>query len=90
MKNNSIRILGVKVNKVNMDGAYNSFLAFMEKDRVSMIFTPNTEIVMKAQEDQELKDILVDADLVIPDGIGLVYASKLHGLGLPKELLVSD
>ena len=90
MNNNSVRILGVKINKVNIDEAYNLFLNFMERDKLSMIFTPNTEIVMKAQEDQELKDILFDADLVIPDGIGLLYASKLHGLGLEERVTGID
>jgi N-acetylglucosaminyldiphosphoundecaprenol N-acetyl-beta-D-mannosaminyltransferase len=51
-----------------------------------MIFTPNPEIVMMAQKDLEYKDILAEGDLVIPDGIGIIIASKIKKLGLEKRL----
>jgi len=54
----------------------------MEKNKLNVIYTPNTEIVMMAQDDSELYKIINDGDLVIPDGIGLIYASKI----LKKQL----
>ncbi|HZK56977.1 MAG TPA: glycosyltransferase, partial [Clostridia bacterium] len=67
------KIMGISVDRVNMEEAYNRFKTFMEKDRLHTIYTPNTEIIMMAQQDNELKEILNTGDLVIPDGIGLVY-----------------
>lgn len=90
MDEKSVKILGVKISKTNMDGAYNSFLSFMENDMVNTIYTPNTEIVMAAQHNKELKEVLLEGDLVIPDGIGLIYASKLHGLGLTDRVTGVD
>ncbi|SCZ80781.1 WecB/TagA/CpsF family glycosyltransferase [Acidaminobacter hydrogenoformans] len=86
MSNEAIKILGVRVDKVNPAEAYNRFLQLMDIEALSMIFTPNTEIVMMAQQDKALKAILREADLVVPDGIGLVYASKLHKLGLEDRV----
>ena len=40
------------------------------------ICTPNPEIVMEARKDAELMSILREADLVVPDGIGVVWASN--------------
>lgn len=90
MEVKSIKILGVKIHQVTNESAYNRFLSLMEEPKMSMIVTPNTEIVMMAQQDNELKDILQDADLVIPDGIGLVYASKIHQLGLTERVTGID
>lgn len=41
---------------------------------------------MMAQDDSELKEALLDASLVIPDGIGVIYASRIHNLGLEERL----
>lgn len=90
MANGAIKILGVRVDKVNTAEAYNRFLQLMDGETLSMIFTPNTEIVMMAQQDHELRSILREADLVVPDGIGLVYASKLHHLGLDERVTGID
>lgn len=86
--NNTVKIFGVKFDKLSSEGAYNKFLTFMssDKDRTHMIFTPNAEIVMKAQEDSEFMNILVEGDLVIPDGIGVIIASKVHHLGLDERV----
>ncbi len=90
MEIKSIKILGVKIHQVTNESAYNKFLSLMEEPRLSMIVTPNTEIVMMAQQDAALKEILQEAELVIPDGIGLVYASKIHQLGLTERVTGID
>lgn len=90
MEVKSIKILGVKIHQVTNETAYDRFLTLMEEPQMSMICTPNTEIVMMAQTDNEVKEILEDADLVIPDGIGLIYASKIHQLGLTERVTGID
>ena len=61
-------ILGVPVDMVNMDGAKVIFDDIMNTEGVGVIVTPNSEIVVNAGKDDELKEIIVNADLVIPDG----------------------
>ena len=55
-----------------------------------MIVTPNSEIVQNASKDPELKSLIASADLIIPDGIGLVYASKLMGCPLSERVTGID
>lgn len=86
MSQTFIKILGVRIDKVDREEAYKRFLSLIKRDRVSVIFTPNTEIVMMAQHDEVLKEALYDADLVVPDGVGLVYASRIHNLGLTERV----
>ncbi|MGB8460269.1 MAG: WecB/TagA/CpsF family glycosyltransferase, partial [Priestia megaterium] len=48
-----------------------------DKGRKSFIVAINPEKIMKAQEDRELKSLLNQATYQIPDGIGVILASKL-------------
>ncbi len=82
----SVKILDVRVDKVNNDEAYNVFLNLFNSGNCSTIFTPNPEIIMKAIEDKELKKAISDADLVIPDGIGIIYASRIQNLGIDERV----
>lgn len=86
MEDNTVKLFGVKFHKVDEEGAFKRFLYLLNKKKYSMIFTPNPEIVMMAQKDLEYKNILADGDLVIPDGIGIIMASKIKKLGLEKRL----
>ncbi len=70
-------ILGVKFNNVTHSEAVGILRGFLEEDKCHAVFTPNPEIVMAARADKEFMEILNGADLVVPDGIGVVIASKL-------------
>jgi N-acetylglucosaminyldiphosphoundecaprenol N-acetyl-beta-D-mannosaminyltransferase len=62
----------------------------MNGKKVHQIATINPEFVMKAQEDPLFKTILQQADLCIPDGIGLVLAGYLKRKRLPERVAGSD
>ncbi len=70
-------ILGVQVDKVTLEEAQDVVKGYLDGTQCKMIVTPNPEIIMDAVKDMALMDIINGADLVIPDGIGLVYASKI-------------
>lgn len=83
---NSVDVLGVQVDKVTMQGAVQKVETFVSEDRVHSIYTPNAEIMMAAQRDSGLKDILNAADMLVADGAGIILASKILGLGLPEKV----
>lgn len=82
----AVRIFGVRFDNVTASEAKRRFIAMMESGGLKTIYTPNTEIIMKAQEDPTFKQVLNEGDLVIPDGIGVVLASKIHHLGLSERV----
>ena len=71
------KILGVSFDNLLPSQAVKKALSFLDHDTSSTIFTPNPEMVMLAQKDAGFADILASGDLVIPDGIGIVHASRL-------------
>ena len=90
---NRILILGIPVNKVTMSEAEEHFAGIMsraEERGCAQIVTPNSEIIYKASKSQELKDAITAAELVIPDGIGLVYASRIKGTPLSERVTGVD
>ncbi len=87
---NTVNILGVKVDKINFKDAVEKAYELANSQGVSTIFTPNPEIVMHACEDDELKEILNNADLCTADGIGVVYAAKILGTPVPERVAGFD
>ncbi|MDE6589312.1 MAG: WecB/TagA/CpsF family glycosyltransferase [Oscillospiraceae bacterium] len=74
-----VDVLGVAFDNVTMDEAVERAMGFLEEDGPHLAATPNPEIVQRANQDPEYAEILRKADLVIPDGIGVVYAAKILG-----------
>jgi len=69
-------ILGVPFDTGTMKEAVDKAIEMMNESGQHIICTPNPEIVMEAQNDAELMGILRAADMVTPDGVGILWASK--------------
>lgn len=73
-----VDILGVKIDNVTMQEALNRVERMVEGGGKHQVVTPNPEHLVMAQKDEEFRQVLNSADLAIPDGIGLVWASRLN------------
>ncbi|MDF2593969.1 MAG: glycosyl transferase, WecB/TagA/CpsF family [Clostridia bacterium] len=73
-----INILGVSIDNVTMNEAEARISQFVASPDIHTVFTPNPEIIMLANQNKKLFSILQKADLVVPDGIGVVIASKIQ------------
>ena len=71
-----VSVLGVKIDDVTMEEAVQTVDRWLSKPGKYYIVTPNPEFLVTAQNDAEFKKILNNADLAIPDGVGL----KLGGV----------
>jgi len=72
-------ILGVAFDNVTMEEAVERAQQLLAQPGPHMVVTPNAEIVQQAQGDPEFSSLISHADLVIPDGVGVIYASKILG-----------
>lgn len=87
---NKASILNIQVNCVTMDEALQVAETFIAENTPHLIATANAEMVMKAQEDRELAQILNEADLVVPDGAGVVWAARHKGHVMPERVAGYD
>lgn len=81
-----IDVLGVKIDKLTRTAAVEKALRLIEEHRGAYMVTPNPEIVMAAWENERLSEAIERADLVIPDGIGVIKAAKILGTPLGERL----
>lgn len=70
-------IMGVMFDNYSINETVEKAVSF---DNIPfVIVTPNPEIVQAAKKDENFKNVLNRANVVTPDGIGIVYASKILG-----------
>ena len=87
---NKVNILGVGVDSVTMQEALDRVESFFEERRPVIVATANAEMLMRATHDEELKDILNAAELVVPDGAGTVWAAHHLGHDMPERVAGYD
>lgn len=72
-----IDVMGLKFDSVTMDEALSRAEALLRGEKAAYVVTPNAEIAYEALHDIQLREMLNGADLMLPDGAGVVLASKL-------------
>jgi N-acetylglucosaminyldiphosphoundecaprenol N-acetyl-beta-D-mannosaminyltransferase len=87
-----VNILGVPFNRVTMEKTVDIIEKQINSNRKKPyhIITGNPEIVVHSKKEQILKDIIDDTDLITPDGIGIIMASKWKDDRLPERVPGSD
>jgi N-acetylglucosaminyldiphosphoundecaprenol N-acetyl-beta-D-mannosaminyltransferase len=81
-----IAILGVPFDHVTTAETLALIEAMIASRRPHYLVTANVDFVVQAQNDTELRRILLDAHLVVADGMPLVWASRWLGHPLPERV----
>lgn len=81
-----INVLGVQFDNVTPEEALERGAQLMEQPGFHYVVTPNPEFVLAAEKDESFRTVLNGADLVIPDGIGVIYSAKLLGTPLKSRV----
>lgn len=89
MTREKINILGLNIDKIDKKQVLEKINSFLKDIKPNYIVTPNPEIILKALDDEELFYIINKADLSIPDGIGIKFASFILGKKI-KRITGSD
>ena len=79
-------ILGIQVDSIEMQEAVEIIKHWLTENKAHTLYTPNAEILMAAQRDPELKEILNNADMLVADGAGVVLASKILRRPVPEKV----
>lgn len=72
-----IDVLGIGFDNINKEKAVEYAIEAVEQKKKAYAVTPNPEIVWECRKNERLRDIVNRADLVLPDGIGIIYAAKI-------------
>ena len=85
-----VAILGVAVDNLTMDEVLQAVEAKIAEGGFHQIATANVDFLMKSIHDEELYETLSQCDLVLADGMPLVWASRLLGAGLKERVAGAD
>jgi N-acetylglucosaminyldiphosphoundecaprenol N-acetyl-beta-D-mannosaminyltransferase len=83
-------ILGIKVNKLTMDSLLDLCNQHIEQKKRLLIGVVNVAKLVNAGKDPQLRKSLDSADIVLADGCGIVWLSKLIGKPLPERVAGID
>ena len=75
-------ILGIQFDDLTREEAARAGARLLEEDRFHYVVTPNPEFILAAEKDAEFRRVLNGADLVLADGIGVIYSAKIQGTPL--------
>ena len=79
-------ILGIQFDDLTREEARERGKELLEEDRFHYVVTPNPEFILASEKDPEFLRILNGADLVLADGIGVVYSAKIIGTPLKDRV----
>jgi len=87
---NRIALLGVGIDNISMDVAVETIDTLIDKGGCHQVATANVDFLTKAFDDSELLDILHNCELVVADGMPLVWASRILGVPLKERVAGAD
>ena len=74
-----VKLLGYEIDTYDFSDAVANATELMLADKVSQVVTINPEMFETARNDSEFSEILNNAEMVIPDGIGVKIGLKIMG-----------
>ena len=83
---NRIDVLGVEFDYMDIVEAVELAMGFMEERRCAYAVTPNPEIVLACRKNRKLAAAVRSADMVLADGVGVIYASRILGMPIKNRL----
>lgn len=83
---NRVNVLGVDIDNLTLNEAVDKALSLISEHRCAYMVTPNPEIVMAAWDDPKVSKAIENADLVIPDGVGVMQAARILGTPLREHM----
>lgn len=80
----SIELMGIEIDGDTFLGSLNKAFKLIDGDKVSQVVTINPEMYSQANVDSNFKTILDEAELIVPDGVGIKIALKIKGYNVER------
>src|SRR5947209_97911 len=79
-----LKIFGSRIDAITAEGALDQILRFLMSLEPHHVTTGNTLMLLEAEKDTQLRQILEDAALVVPESSGISWASRILGSPLAE------
>ncbi|WP_300351654.1 WecB/TagA/CpsF family glycosyltransferase [Clostridium sp.] len=85
-----MNFLNTEVDNLTMDEAINRAEELILNKKPSYVVTPNVDHIVKLESDKEFQDVYKNADLILTDGMPLIWISKIKGNPIKEKISGSD
>ena len=86
----SVEILGVRIDRVDLETAVSEVEGLIRQGGSHQVCVPNAWSTVLMQKDQDFKSINNRSSMVIPDGMPLVWVSRLYKRPIPERVTGAD
>lgn len=90
LKRNVWCLMGLPVDSVTMPQTIDQIDAAIRSKRKLFLTTPNLNFVIGCQSDEKFRDSVIQSDLVIADGMPLIWIAKLLNIPMPERVSGSN
>ena len=80
----SVEFLGFNIDTYSFDKAIATARELIDGKKVSQVVTINPEMFEYAKKDYEFANIVKEAEMVIPDGVGVKIGLQINGINTPR------
>lgn len=85
-----IKFLNIEIDNLTMDESIYKIDEFIKNRSISYVVTPNIDHIVKLERDEEFKEVYKNADLILTDGMPLVWISKIKSTPIKEKISGSD
>ncbi|MBR6917836.1 MAG: WecB/TagA/CpsF family glycosyltransferase, partial [Clostridia bacterium] len=82
----TVNVRGIPFANLTKESAAALVKERLDSRMPTTVFTPNSEIVQDCAENEEFRRAVLSADILLPDGIGVVKAAKMAGTPLREKV----
>jgi N-acetylglucosaminyldiphosphoundecaprenol N-acetyl-beta-D-mannosaminyltransferase len=84
MERKTVKLLGFNIDTFDFETALNYAKDLLESKKGGQIITINPEMIEFALKNPNFADILTNADIVIPDGVGVQIGLRIKGVNAKR------
>ena len=85
-----VDLLGLKIHNFSMAEALLAIVEIVERRRFAYAVTPNVDHTVKLRKSAQFREVYQKAELVVADGVPLVWASRMLGTPLKERINGTD
>jgi len=85
-----VNILGTKIDQLSKEKVLSTISEYLNSSSPHFVITPNPEFLVAASADAQFREVLNQADLAVPDGMGLMLAGLFLNKPLKERLTGTD
>lgn len=90
LNTNRMKFLNTEIDNLTMQESLEIIDELINRKNPSYVVTPNVDHIVKLEEDIEFQDVYKNADLILTDGMPLIWISKMKKTPIKEKVSGSD